>query len=94
MKNGFWVSDEQFSLIQPYLPYRASDRRRKNDRRKIRPVISNKSNRKHPYPFNRKRYRGRNVVERMFGRLKDFRKVASRYDKTVENFLAGLCLAA
>ena len=60
----------------------------------IRPVIPNKSNRKKPHPFNKTRYKGRNVIERMFGRLKDFRRVATRYDKNAENFLAALCLAA
>lgn len=61
---------------------------------RIVPVIPNKSNRKKPHPFNKKRYKGRNVIERMFGRLKDFRRVAMRYDKNACNFMAGLCLAA
>ena len=60
----------------------------------ILPVIPNKSNRRQPHPFNKTRYKGRNVIERMFGRLKDFRRVATRYDKNAENFLAALCLAA
>ena len=46
------------------------------------------------HPFDRKRYRNPNVIERMFGRLKDFRRVATRYDKNAENYMAGLCLAA
>jgi putative transposase len=37
-------------------------------------------------------YRRRNVIERTFCRLKDFRAIATRYDKTARNFLAGLCL--
>ena len=61
--------------------------------RRILPVIPNKSNRKQPHPFNKARYKGRNVIERMFGRLKDFRRVATRYDKNAENFLSALCLA-
>ena len=60
---------------------------------RIQPVIPNKSNRKQPHPFNKTRYKGRNVIERMFGRLKDFRRVATRYDKNAQNFLATLCLA-
>jgi len=60
----------------------------------IKLVIPNRSNRKQPHPFNKTRYKGRNVIERMFGRLKDFRRVATRYDKNAENFLAALCLAA
>lgn len=39
-------------------------------------------------------YRGRNAIERMFGRLKDFRRIATRYDKLAANFLAAVHLAA
>jgi transposase len=56
------------------------------------PVIPNKCNRKQPFPFDVERYRQRNVIERSFCRLKDFRAIATRYDKTARNFLAGLCL--
>jgi len=62
--------------------------------RRIVPVIPNKKNRKKPHPFNKARYKGRNVIERMFGRLKDFRRIATRYDKNAINFMAALCLAA
>lgn len=61
---------------------------------RIQPVIPNRSNRKSPHAFDTTRYRNRNVIERMFGRLKDFRRVATRYDKNANNFLAALCLAA
>lgn len=62
--------------------------------RRIQPVIPNRSNRKTRHAFDAKRYKNRNVIERMFGRLKDFRRIATRYDKKAENFLAALCLAA
>ena len=62
--------------------------------RRIRPVIPNRSNRKKPHPFNEVRYKGRNIIERMSGRLKDFRRVATRYDQNAGNFLAAICLAA
>ncbi len=39
-------------------------------------------------------YRGRNAIERMFGRLKDFRRIATRYDRSAVNYLAADCLAA
>ncbi len=39
-------------------------------------------------------YRGRNAIERMFGRLKDFRRIATRYDRLATNYLAAVCLAA
>jgi len=40
------------------------------------------------------RYRGRNVVERCFNKLKQWRGIAMRSDKTARNYHAGLCLAA
>jgi transposase len=42
-----------------------------------------------PYP-----YRGRNAIERMFNRLKDFRRIATRYDRLATNFHAAVCIAA
>ena len=39
-------------------------------------------------------YRNRNAIERMFGRLKDFRRIATRYDRSATNFLAAVCIAA
>ncbi|MGY4498418.1 transposase [Bradyrhizobium sp. GM24.11] len=39
-------------------------------------------------------YKGRNVIERCFCRLKDFRRIATRYDKLARNFLAAVHLAA
>jgi len=45
-------------------------------------------------PEQRERYRGRNVVERCFNRLKQWRGLAMRSDKTARNYHAALCLAA
>ena len=39
-------------------------------------------------------YRQRNLIERFFNKLKHFRRVATRYDKTAQNFLAAGLLAA
>jgi len=74
--------------------YDANHWRARLNRLCIRAVIPNKINRKHPYPFATRRYRHRNVIERLFGRLKDFRRVATRYDKNANNFMAALFLAA
>lgn len=43
----------------------------------MRPVIPNKTTADSSAPFDRKRYRGRNAIERMFCRLKDFRRIAA-----------------
>ena len=58
------------------------------------PVIPNKANRKAIFPFDTERYRLRNVIERIFCRLKDFRGIATRYDKLACNFLSAACLVA
>ncbi len=62
--------------------------------RKAALVIPNKANRKNLHPFDPQAYRDRNVIERMFCRLKDFRRIATRYDKLAPNFLSAVCLAA
>jgi transposase len=60
----------------------------------IEPVIPSLSRRKQPIPYDPAAYRQRNLIERMFGRLKDFRRIATRYDKLKRNFLAGATIAA
>jgi transposase len=62
-------------------------------KRGARPIIPNKSNRVALHRFNKKAYKGRNVIERTFCRLKDFRRIATRYDKLARNFLAAIQLA-
>ena len=47
-----------------------------------------------PIPHDSVAYRRRNTVERLWARLKDFRRVATRYDKLAANFLAGVIIAA
>jgi putative transposase len=47
-----------------------------------------------PPAFDAELYRQRNVVERAFNRLKQWRGIASRYDKTARNYRAGITLAA
>jgi transposase len=58
------------------------------------PVIPNKPDRSYLHPFDRRRYKSRNAIERMFGRLKDFRRIATRYDRLATNYLAGICIVA
>ncbi len=60
----------------------------------ILPVIPPRSNRSQPIACNFLRYRDRNRIERMFNRLKQFRRIATRYDKTAKSFLGFLHLAA
>jgi len=60
----------------------------------IRPVIPGRSNRKKRIRHDKQAYKGRNVIERCYCRLKDFRRVATRYDKLARNFFSTVCLAA
>jgi len=46
------------------------------------------------YPWDRTLYRARNVSERMFCRLKDFRRIATRCDKRADTYLSAVLLAA
>ncbi len=57
-------------------------------------VIPSRSHRKTQRPLDRKAYASRNRVERFFARIKEFRRVATRYDKRARNFLSAVTLAA
>jgi transposase len=59
----------------------------------IVPVIPGRRNRKRAIRYDKQRYRDRHLVENAFCRLKDFRRVATRYDKLATNFLSGVALA-
>ncbi|WP_028035853.1 IS5 family transposase, partial [Chelativorans sp. J32] len=58
------------------------------------PVIPGRANRKRKVRLDARRYRDRHLVENAFCRLKDFRRVATRYDKLAANFLSAAALAA
>jgi transposase len=49
---------------------------------------------KRHHPFDETAYRQRNLIERMFCRLKDWRRIATRYDKLAANFAAAVMIAA
>jgi len=63
-------------------------------RRGIKAVIPSKSNRKAPIPHNKRLYKQRNWIERVFGHLKINRAIATRYDQLAESFLGMLFLAS
>jgi transposase len=58
------------------------------------PNIPPKRTRRRKNCFSPALYRGRNAIERMFCRLKDYRWIATRYDKLAANFLSAIYLAA
>ncbi len=76
---------------------RAHDARRRRDwltDRGCEPVIPPNPTRKHPHADGRETYKARNLIERMFRRLKDFRRIATRYDKRADTFLSAVYIAA
>lgn len=59
-----------------------------------RPVIPGRSDRRRKITYGKARYRDRHLVENAFCRLKDFRRIATRYDNLGRNFLAAVALDA
>ena len=57
-------------------------------------VIPPKRSRKELLPYDKDVYQDRNLVERFFNKIKNFRRIATRYDKTASSFAAMLALAA
>lgn len=57
-------------------------------------VIPPRKNRKIQYDYDRAIYKQRNVVERMFCRFKDWRRVATRFDRSIKTFMATIAIAA
>jgi transposase len=57
-------------------------------------VIPPRSNRKNPRSYDEDLYKERHLIENFFARLKQYRAIATRYDKTARNFLAAIYMAA
>src|SRR4051812_1005534 len=74
--------------------YDSAELRDELDERGTKPVIPNRNNRKQPFRFNKRLYKLRWRIESAFNRLKDFRRIATRYDRLARNYLASVCLVA
>jgi transposase len=89
-------------LPQMAAPVLIADRAFDADKRVLEPlaaagksaVIPPRPNRLRPPEFDRQRYKARHLIENFFCKLKQFRAIATRYDKTAINFLAASYLAA
>jgi transposase len=57
-------------------------------------VIPTNPTHKHPWYYNRETYKDRNLIEPTWCRIKDFRRIATRYDKLARNFASSVALAA
>jgi transposase len=62
--------------------------------RGIVPCIPSKTNRKIPIHHDRVLYRQRHKIENMFGKLKDWRRIHTRYDRCAHTFFSAICIAA
>ena len=60
----------------------------------ITPCIPSKINRKVHIPHDRALYRQRHKIENMFGRLKDWRRIHTRYDRCAHTFFSAISIAA
>ncbi len=61
---------------------------------RIKAVIPSSLARKKPYPLDYSAYKRRNVIERLFCRLKNWRRIATRYDRLAINYLAAIALVS
>jgi len=60
----------------------------------ITPCIPPRRCRRTPIDYDRELYKQRHKVENMFGRLKDWRRIAMRYDRCAHTFFSAICIAA
>ena len=74
--------------------YDAERLRRWLAERRIKAVIPSTASRTAPYPLDHRAYRRRNHIERLFCRLKNWRRIATRCDRLARNYLASLALVA
>ena len=58
------------------------------------PVIPPRRPRRYQHYYDKDLYKERNQIERFFGKLKEFRRIATRYDKLLQNFLGFVKIAA
>jgi transposase len=62
--------------------------------RKIKACIPPRSNRKAPSTYSKTLYKRRHKIENMFAKLKDWRRIATRYDRCAHTFMSAICIAA
>ena len=68
--------------------YEGDETRETAIRLNLTPVVPPKTNRKEPWDYDKEAYKRRNIVERLFRRMKEYRKIFTRYDKLDVMFLA------
>ena len=83
---GILIADKAYYAEQRVL--------QKLDEKNIISVIPAKSNNKSPRGYDKHLYKARHLIENFFQKLKQYRAIATRYDKTAQNFLGAIYLAA
>jgi transposase len=63
-------------------------------KRGCKPCIPSTKSRKIPRPYDKALYKQRHKIENMFARLKDWRRIATRYDRCAHTFFSSICIAA
>ena len=63
-------------------------------KRGIKPCIPSTRSRKVEIPYDKALYRQRHRIENTLGRLKDWRRIATRYDRCAHTFFSAICIAA
>jgi transposase len=76
------------------MAYDSNELRQELDQHGSKSIIPNRPNRKQLFSFSKRLYRLRWRIEAAFNRLKDFRRIATRYDRLARNYLASVCLTA
>ena len=62
--------------------------------RDIEPCIPSSKSRKQPFDYDKVLYRQRHRIENLFAKLKDWRRIATRYDRCAHTFFSSICIAA
>ena len=91
-------------LVYPVLPnaktligdkgYDSDEFREALKARKIKPCIPPRSYRTNQHRYSKALYKQRHRIENMFARLKDWRRIATRYDRCAHTFFSAICIAA
>lgn len=85
----------QASAVLADKAYDADDRmRHKLEEKGCAAVIPSKKNRVNPVDYDKDLYKDRHLIENFFAKLKQYRAIATRYDKTASNFLGAIYLAS
>ncbi len=93
-ERGLLAMGNQPTMVLADQAYDAKSLREALAQRRNKAVIPPNPTRKHPHRYDKTAHKGRRFIGRVFCRLKDFRRVATRYDRRADTFLSTVLLAA